>query len=48
MKIEDSGVTAEFVPGLYPDGPDCVRFSAGGVAVEVPLHVLELAWHAWV
>lgn len=47
MKIEDDGVTAEYIFGHYPDGVECVRFSKDGVAVDVPLHVLQLAWHAW-
>lgn len=48
MKIEDGGVTAEFVPGQYPIESDYVRFSTDETAVDVPLHILQLAWHAWV
>lgn len=46
VKIEDRGVTAEFIEGYYPD-PDTVRFGKDGVTVDVPLHILQLAWHAW-
>jgi len=50
MKIEDGDVTAEFVPGRMGRNvleADVVRFTEGEMTVDVPLHILELAWHAW-
>lgn len=50
MKIEDAGVTAEFVEGRYdiygPD-PDTVVFSDGDESVVVTVDLIRLVWHAW-
>ena len=50
MKIEDDGVTAQFVAGRYdiygPD-PDTVVFTDGDSSVAVTLDLIRLVWHAW-